>query len=102
MYPIVFLFGLGFDTDSETALLAITAGVAGVFLKIPILTLLLFPFLFTTGMTTIDTSDGFFMNDAYNWAFFGHPIKKIWYNLTMTIVSVMISFMGGHSVTNYV
>jgi high-affinity nickel-transport protein len=95
MYPIGLLFGLGFDTASETALLAITAGVAGVFLKIPIWTLLVFPFLFTAGMTTIDTSDGFFMNGAYNWAFSGHPIKKIWYNLTMTIVSVMISFMVG-------
>jgi high-affinity nickel-transport protein len=95
MYPIGFLFGLGFDTASETALLAITAGAAGVFLKIPIWTLLIFPFLFTAGMTAIDTSDGFFMNGAYNWAFFGHPIKKIWYNLTMTIISVMISFMVG-------
>jgi len=95
MYPIGFLFGLGFDTASETALLAITAGAAGVFLKIPIWTLLVFPFLFTAGMTTIDTSDGFFMNGAYNWAFTGNPIKKIWYNLTMTIVSIMISFMVG-------
>lgn len=95
MYPIGFLFGLGFDTASETALLAITAGAAGVFLNIPIWTLLVFPLLFTAGMTLVDTSDGFFMNGAYNWAFLGHPIKKIWYNLTMTIVSIMISFMVG-------
>lgn len=95
MYPIGFLFGLGFDTASETALLAITAATAGVFLKVPLWTLLIFPFLFTAGMTTVDTSDGFFMNGAYGWAFFGHPIKKIWYNLTMTVISVMISFIVG-------
>lgn len=95
MYLIGFLFGLGFDTASETALLAITAGAAGVFLNIPFWTLLVFPFLFTAGMTIIDTSDGFFMSGAYNWAFLGHPAKKIWYNLTMTVISVMISFMVG-------
>ncbi|MEM3872297.1 MAG: HoxN/HupN/NixA family nickel/cobalt transporter [Nitrososphaeria archaeon] len=95
MYLIGFLFGLGFDTASETALLAITAGAAGVFLKIPFWTLLVFPLLFTAGMTLVDTSDGFFMNGAYTWAFLGHPIKKIWYNLTMTIVSITISFMVG-------
>ncbi len=95
MYPIGFLFGLGFDTASETALLAITAGAAGVFLNIPFWTLLVFPLLFTAGMTIVDTTDGFFMNGAYNWAFLGHPIKKIWYNLTMTIVSITISFMVG-------
>ena len=95
MYPIGFLFGLGFDTASETALLAITAAAAGIFLKIPLWTMLVFPFLFTAGMTLVDSSDGFFMNGAYGWAFFGHPIKKIWYNLTMTIISIMISFIVG-------
>ena len=95
MFPIGFLFGLGFDTATETALLAITAGVAGVFLNIPFWTLLVFPFLFTAGMTTVDSTDGFFMNGAYNWAFLGHPLKKIWYNLTMTIVSISVSFMVG-------
>ncbi len=95
MYPIGVLFGLGFDTASETALLAISAATAGAFLKIPLWSLLVFPFLFTAGMTVIDSSDGFFMNGAYGWALFGHPIKKIWYNLTMTIISVMISFIVG-------
>jgi len=71
LYPIGFLFGLGFDTASETALLAISAGTAGVFTKIPLWTLLVFPLLFTSGMTLIDTTDGFFMNGAYRWAFMG-------------------------------
>jgi high-affinity nickel-transport protein len=65
LYPIGFLFGLGFDTASETALLAISAGTAGVFTKIPLWTLLVFPFLFTAGMSLVDTTDGFFMNGAY-------------------------------------
>ena len=47
-------------------------------------------------MTLVDTSDGFFMNGAYSWAFSGHPLKKIWYNLTMTLISILISFMVGN------
>ncbi len=96
LYPIGFLFGLGFDTASETALLAITAGASSVFLKVPLWYILVFPFLFTAGMTLVDTSDGFFMNGAYSWAFSGHPLKKIWYNLTMTLISILISFMVGN------
>ncbi|MEB3798155.1 MAG: HoxN/HupN/NixA family nickel/cobalt transporter [Caldisphaeraceae archaeon] len=95
MYPIGFLFGLGFDTASETALLAISAAAAGVFMKIPFWELLVFPFLFTAGMTLIDTTDGIFMNATYNWAFLGSPIKKLWYNLTITLISVTVAYAVG-------
>ena len=95
LYPIGFLFGLGFDTASETALLAISAGTAGAFTKIPIWTLLVFPFLFTVGMSLIDTTDGFFMNGAYKWAFIGNPLRKVWYNLTMTTVSILVAYLVG-------
>ena len=95
MYPIGFLFGLGFDTASETALLAISAAVAGVFLEIPLWSLLVFPFLFTAGMTLIDTTDGLFMNTAYGWAFLGDSLKKLWYNLTMTLISIMVAYIVG-------
>ncbi|QIW25332.1 HoxN/HupN/NixA family nickel/cobalt transporter [Sulfolobus sp. S-194] len=95
MYPIGVLFGLGFDTASETAVLAISAATAGVFLKIPLWSLLVFPFLFTAGMTLIDTTDGFFMNSAYGWAFMGSPIRKLWYNLTMTTISIIVAYIVG-------
>lgn len=95
LYPIGFLFGLGFDTASETALLAISAGTAGVFTKIPLWTLLVFPFLFTAAMTLLDTTDGFFMNGAYRWAFMGNPIRKVWYNLTMTSISIIVAYLVG-------
>ena len=94
LYPIGFLFGLGFDTASETALLAISAASAGVFSNIPLYSLMIFPFLFTAGMTLIDTTDGFFMNSAYKWAFTS-PLKKLWYNLTMTIISVLVAYLVG-------
>lgn len=95
MYPIGFLFGLGFDTASETALLGISAAAGGVFLRIPIWSLLVFPLLFTAGMTLLDTTDGLFMGYAYNWAFLGDPLKKVWYNLTMTGISVIVAFLVG-------
>jgi len=93
LYPIGFLFGLGFDTASETALLAISAASAAV-TSVPVWELLVFPFLFTAGMTLLDTTDGFFMTSAYRWAF-DNPIRKIWYNLTMTIISVMVAWVIG-------
>lgn len=93
LYPIGFLFGLGFDTASETALLAISAASAAV-TSVPVWELLVFPFLFTAGMTLLDTTDGFFMTSAYRWAF-DNPIRKIWYNLTMTIISVMVAWVVG-------
>ncbi|MCH1770317.1 MULTISPECIES: HoxN/HupN/NixA family nickel/cobalt transporter [Metallosphaera] len=95
LYPIGFLFGLGFDTASETALLAITATSSGLFSGVSTWYALLFPALFAGGMTLIDSTDGFFMNGAYRWAFSGDPLRKIWYNLTMTVISVMVAFVIG-------
>ncbi len=95
MYPIGFLFGLGFDTASETALLALSAATAGIFNTIPIYSLLVFPFLFTAGMVLTDSSDGFFMNSAYGWAFTGNPKKKLWFNITMTSISITIAYVIG-------
>ncbi|MUM65042.1 HoxN/HupN/NixA family nickel/cobalt transporter [Acidianus infernus] len=93
--PIGLLFGLGFEKASETALLALSAGAAGVFSKIPLWSLLFFPFLFTAAMTLLDTTDGFFMNGAYRWAFMGNPIRKVWYNLTMTSISIIVAYLVG-------
>ncbi|EZQ10589.1 nickel transporter [Candidatus Acidianus copahuensis] len=95
MYPIGFLFGLGFDTASETALLALTATSEGIFINISPSYILVFPLLFTAGMVLVDSTDGFFMNTAYRWAFLGDPIKKIWYNLTMTVSSILVAFLIG-------
>ncbi|ADN51689.1 HoxN/HupN/NixA family nickel/cobalt transporter [Vulcanisaeta distributa] len=94
MYPIGFLFGLGFDTATEVATLAISAAVAGVFTNIPLWYLLVFPVLFTVGMVLTDTTDGFFMNYAYNWAF-RDSLRKLWYNLTMTLISIMVAWIVG-------
>jgi high-affinity nickel-transport protein len=93
LYPIGFLFGLGFETASETALLALSA-IASATTSVPLYSLLVFPFLFAAGMTTLDTADGFFMTSAYRWAF-DKPLRKIWYNLTMTIISVMVAWVVG-------
>ncbi len=95
MYPIGLLFGLGFDTATQTALLAVSAAAAGVFLRIPLPSLMVFPLLFTAGMTTVDSTDGFFMNRAYQWAMTGNPVKKIWYNMTMTAVSIVVAYFVG-------
>ncbi|WP_460172693.1 HoxN/HupN/NixA family nickel/cobalt transporter [Vulcanisaeta sp. JCM 14467] len=94
MYPIGFLFGLGFDTATEVATLAITAAVAGALISIPLWYLLVFPVLFTVGMVLTDTTDGFFMNYAYNWAF-KDSLRRLWYNLTMTLISIMIAWVVG-------
>lgn len=93
LYPIGFLFGLGFDTASETALLAISA-IASASTSIPLYHLLVFPFLFAAGMSLVDTTDGFYMNTAYSWAF-DNPFRKIWYNLTMTVISVLVAWLVG-------
>ncbi len=95
MYPIGLLFGLGFDTATQTALLAISAAAAGIFLRVPLPSLMIFPLLFTAGMTAVDSTDGFFMNRAYQWAMTGNPIKKIWYNMTMTAVSIVVAYFVG-------
>jgi high-affinity nickel-transport protein len=92
MLLIGFLFGLGFDTATEVALFGISAAQAtnGVSLA----TILVFPLLFTAGMTLIDTTDGVLMLGAYGWAFM-KPIRKLYYNMTITAVSVLVAVVVG-------
>jgi high-affinity nickel-transport protein len=92
MYPLGFLFGLGFDTATEIGLLGISASQASQGMS-PLL-ILLFPALFTAGMTLVDTTDGVFMIGAYGWAFVD-PLRKLWYNLTITAVSVAVAALIG-------
>ncbi|QGR20536.1 HoxN/HupN/NixA family nickel/cobalt transporter [Stygiolobus azoricus] len=94
MYIVGFLFGLGFDTATEVAILAISATLAGAFVTIPITTILALPILFTLGMSLVDTADGIFMRMAYGWAF-KDTLGKIWYNLTMTLISIIIAYGVG-------
>jgi len=92
MYPLGFLFGLGFDTATEIALLGIAAsqGSEGMSMW----TILVFPALFTAGMTLIDTTDAVLMVRAYGWAYI-KPIRKLYYNMTITLVSVMVALLIG-------
>ena len=92
LYPVGVLFGLGFDTATEVALLATTALLASQ--HIPWYAIICLPILFTAGMTFMDTTDGLFMNLAYGWAFF-NPIRKAYYNLAITGLSVAICFVIG-------
>jgi nickel/cobalt transporter (NiCoT) family protein len=93
MYPVGFLFGLGFDTASEIALLGIAATQAAQ--QLSIWSILVFPLLFTAGMCLIDTTDGIVMLGAYGWAFV-QPMRKLFYNMTITLVSFLIAlFIGG-------
>ena len=92
MYPLGFLFGLGFDTATEIGLLGISASQASQGMS-PLL-ILIFPALFTAGMTLVDTTDGIFMIGAYGWAFVD-PLRKLWYNLTITAVSVAVAVLIG-------
>jgi len=94
IFPVGILFGLGFDTATEVALIAISVGV-GVSSSIPIWMILILPLMFTCGMVLVDTTDGVIMRSAYGWAFI-NPIRKVYYNLTVTIVSVVVAFgIGG-------
>ena len=93
MYPIGFLFGLGFDTATEIGLLGISATQAAQ--GTSVWTILVFPALFTAGMSLMDTTDSVLMAGAYGWAFI-NPIRKLWYNLTLTAASVIVAiFVGG-------
>ena len=92
MYPIGFLFGLGFDTASEVALLAISAGAVAS--HMPLLAVLSLPVIFAAGMTLMDTADGAFMSKAYAWAF-ANPIRKVFYNMTITGLSVFVALFVG-------
>ncbi len=92
MYPIGFLFGLGFDTATEVAFLFL-AGTA-VAKGLPFWAVLSLPILFASGMSLLDTADGVFMNFAYGWAFL-NPIRKVYYNITITGLSVGVAFVIG-------
>jgi len=92
MYPLGFLFGLGFDTATEIGVLGISAAEASK--GLPIWSIMVFPALFTAGMSLIDTADGVLMLGAYGWAF-TKPIRKLYYNLTITFVSVLVAVLVG-------
>jgi nickel/cobalt transporter (NiCoT) family protein len=92
MYPLGVLFGLGFDTATEVGLLGISATQASQGLSI--WSILVFPALFTAGMTLIDTRDSILMLGAYGWAFL-KPIRKLYYNMTITAVSVVVAVIVG-------
>src|SRR5258705_3964095 len=90
MYPLGFLFGLGFDTATEIGLLGIAAAQASN--GLPIWSILVFPALFTAGMTLIDTADSILMTGAYGWAL-AKPVRKLYYNLTITFPSVVVAVL---------
>jgi high-affinity nickel-transport protein len=92
LYPVGFLFGLGFDTTTEVLLLGTTAFLA--LQHIPWYAICCLPILFTAGMALMDTTDCIFMNLAYGWAFF-NPVRKVYYNLAITGLSVGICFLVG-------
>jgi nickel/cobalt transporter (NiCoT) family protein len=100
MYPLGVLFGLGFDTATEVGLLGISATQASQGLSI--WSILVFPALFTAGMTLIDTTDSILMLGAYGWAFV-KPIRKLYYNLTITAASVVVAVtVGGLEALNLI
>ena len=92
MYPLGFLFGLGFDTATEIGLLGIAAAEAAHGLSS--WQILVFPALFTAGMALVDTADSALMVGAYGWAFV-NPLRKLWYNLTITAASVLVALLIG-------
>jgi high-affinity nickel-transport protein len=92
MYPLGVLFGLGFDTATEIGLLAIAAGVATH--HVPFLAIVSLPIVFAAGMSLMDTADGAFMSHAYGWAF-SNPIRKVYYNITVTTLSVAVALVIG-------
>ena len=92
MYPLGLLFGLGFDTATEVGLLGISATTASQGLSV--WSIMVFPALFTAGMTLLDTTDSVLMVGAYGWAF-AKPIRKLYYNMTITLVSVAVALLVG-------
>ncbi|WP_280719865.1 HoxN/HupN/NixA family nickel/cobalt transporter [Kitasatospora sp. MAP5-34] len=92
MYPIGLLFGIGFDTATEVSLM-VMAG-SGAAAGLPWYAILCLPLLFASGMSLFDTLDGTFMNFAYNWAF-SNPTRKVYYNLTITGLSIAVAFLIG-------
>jgi high-affinity nickel-transport protein len=92
MYPLGILFGLGFDTATEVALLFLAAGAAGA--GLPFYAILCLPILFAAGMSLLDTIDGSFMNFAYGWAL-SKPVRKVFYNIAITGLSVAVAAVIG-------
>ena len=92
IYPVGVLFGLGFDTATEIGLLVLAGGAAAI--NLPFYAILVLPVLFAAGMSIADTTDGVFMNAAYGWAFM-KPVRKVFYNLTITAVSVAVALIIG-------
>jgi high-affinity nickel-transport protein len=92
IYPIGVLFGLGFDTATEVGLLVLAGGAAA--LNLPFYAILILPILFAAGMCLMDTIDGVFMNAAYGWAF-AEPVRKVFYNITITSISVAVALIIG-------
>ncbi len=92
IYPVGVLFGLGFDTATEIGLLVLAGGAAA--FSLPFYAILVLPILFAAGMCLMDTTDGVFMNYAYGWAF-AKPVRKIFYNMTITSISVAVALVIG-------
>ena len=92
MYPVGLLFGLGFDTVTEVGLLVIAGGAAAA--NLPWYAVLVLPVLFAAGMSLLDSIDGSFMNFAYGWAF-SRPVRKVYYNITVTALSVAVALVIG-------
>jgi len=92
MYPVGLLFGLGFDTATEVGLLVLAGGAAA--FSLPWYAVLTLPILFAAGMSLLDTIDGCFMNFAYGWAF-SKPVRKVFYNITVTALSVAVALIIG-------
>jgi high-affinity nickel-transport protein len=92
MYPVGLLFGLGFDTATEVSLLVLAGGAAA--FSLPWYAILTLPILFAAGMSLLDSIDGCFMNFAYGWAF-SKPVRKVYYNITITGLSVAVALIVG-------
>jgi high-affinity nickel-transport protein len=92
IYPVGVLFGLGFDTATEVGLLVLAGGAAA--FNLPFYAILVLPVLFAAGMCLMDTVDGVFMNFAYGWAF-AKPVRKVFYNITITAISVAVALIIG-------
>ncbi|HEY7010860.1 MAG TPA: HoxN/HupN/NixA family nickel/cobalt transporter [Jatrophihabitantaceae bacterium] len=92
IYPVGVLFGLGFDTATEVGLLVLAGGAAA--FNLPFYAILVLPILFAAGMCLADTIDGVFMSAAYSWAF-AKPVRKVFYNITITMISVAVALIIG-------
>jgi high-affinity nickel-transport protein len=92
LYPVGLLMGLGFDTATQVALLVLAAGTAA--FTLPWYAILVLPVLFAAGMSLFDAADGILMSRAYGWAFL-QPIRKVYYNLTVTVLSVVVALVIG-------